>query len=201
MPSLGHTRTYTGAQRQQMGIPATVFRGVRTTWATLASVPFKEILDAAVRTHPQTLAQFYLKDLPAKKAWFSIVRSTAFDRMVVFCLLCWATIIHSIYLRFMSGPSMQRCLFNFLSSDFWKYFSSISSYFWRIFLVRGRGKDSSTENATWLAEISWWYHFNQNRQGNSLIYDTRALFPMLVFIKKENSETNVKKTVKKWRFQ
>ena len=67
------------------------------------------------------------------------------------------------------------------------------SYFRRIFLFRGRGKEVSTEKATWLPEISWWYHFNQNRQGNILIYDTRALIPYFAIEKKQNSEVNVKK--------
>ena len=119
----------TGKQRQRVGIRAHDIRGVGTTWAGLASVPFKEIMDAAAWSRAQTFTRFYLKDLPATKGRFSRSvlmtadtgsknlndRSAALDRMVV---LCWATIIHSIYLRFMSGPSKQRCLFNFWSFEF-----------------------------------------------------------------------------------
>ena len=50
--------------------PGHDIRGVLTTWASLASVPFKEIMDAAVWSHPQTITQFYLKDLPATKGGF-----------------------------------------------------------------------------------------------------------------------------------
>ena len=50
--------------------PGYDIRGVSTAWASLASVPFKEIMDAAVWSHPQTIAQFYLKDLPATKGGF-----------------------------------------------------------------------------------------------------------------------------------
>ena len=46
------------------------------------------------------------------------LKSVAVNRTVLDRTVVLSTIIHSIYLRFMSGPSMQRCLFNFWSSDF-----------------------------------------------------------------------------------
>ena len=58
-------------RRQRMGIRAHDTRGVATTWATMAGVPFEAIMDAAAWSRPQTFAQFYLKDLPATKGRFS----------------------------------------------------------------------------------------------------------------------------------
>ena len=48
-----------------MGIRAHDTRGVGTTWATMAGVPFEAIMDAA------DWSRFYLKDLPATKGRFS----------------------------------------------------------------------------------------------------------------------------------
>ena len=61
----------TKERRQRMGIRAHDTRGVATTWATMAGVPFEAIMDAAAWSRPQTFAQFYLKDLPATKGRFS----------------------------------------------------------------------------------------------------------------------------------
>ena len=58
-------------RRQRMGIRAHDTRGVATTWATMAGVPFEAIMDAAAWSRLQTFAQFYLKDLPATKGRFS----------------------------------------------------------------------------------------------------------------------------------
>ena len=58
-------------RRQRMGIRAHNTRGVATTWATMAGVPFEAIMDAAAWSRPQTFAQFYLKDFPATQGRFS----------------------------------------------------------------------------------------------------------------------------------
>ena len=57
-------------RRERMGIRAHDTRGVATTWATMAGVPFEAIMDAAAWSRPQTFAQFYLKVLPATKGRF-----------------------------------------------------------------------------------------------------------------------------------
>ena len=54
-----------------MGIRAHDTGGVATTWATMASMQFEGIMDAAAWSCPQTFAQFYLKDMPATKGRFS----------------------------------------------------------------------------------------------------------------------------------
>ena len=123
----------TGDQRQQLCIPAMISEGFRPHGQVWPACHSKRLwmLPCGV-IHKPLLSSTWRISLPRREdlleqCWWQLAQhlkysSTAFDMTVVLCLIFWATIIHSIYLRFMSSPSMQHFLFNIWSSDFWKYF-------------------------------------------------------------------------------